>query len=89
MTEDGKALGAQEARLKTEVSQEEAPISGLPAQFDLREIKAVTPVRDQYDLGACWTFGALGSAESILLRNENAAYSYPLDLEFRERRPLF
>ena len=88
MTEDGKALGAQEARLKTEVSQEEAPISGLPAQFDLREIKAVTPVRDQYDLGACWTFGALGSAESILLRNENAAYSYPLDLEIQGEKTI-
>lgn len=88
MTEDGKALGAQEARLKTEVSQEEAPISGLPSQFDLREIDAVTPVKDQYDLGACWTFGAMGSAESILLRNENASYSYPLDIQVQGEKTI-
>src|SRR5699024_504993 len=69
-------------------SQEEAPISGLPSQFDLREIDAVTPVKDQYDLGACWTFGAMGSAESILLRNENASYSYPLDIQVQGEKTI-
>lgn len=88
MTEDGKALGAQEARLKTEVSQEEAPISGLPSAFDLRDINAVTPVKDQYALGACWTFGAMGSAESILLRNENASYNYPLDIQIQGEKTI-
>lgn len=88
VTEDGMALGAQEARLKTDVSQEEAPISGLPSSFDLREIGAVTPVKNQYALGACWTFGAMGSAESILLRNENASYSYPLDIQIQGEKTV-
>ncbi len=44
---------------------------GLPAKYDLREKKKVTPVRDQGPNGSCWAFAAYASLESTLLPNEN------------------
>ena len=88
ISEDGKALGARVAGFQTEVASEEAPITNLPSAFDLREIKAVTSVKNQYDMGSCWTFGAMASAESILLRNENASYSYPMDLQIKGEKTI-
>ncbi len=44
---------------------------GLPAKYDLREKKRVTPIRDQGPNGSCWAFAAYGSLESTLLPNEN------------------
>lgn len=38
-----------------------------PAKYDLRERGMVSPVSDQNPFGSCWTFAALGSAESYLL----------------------
>lgn len=83
MTEDGRALGAKIVEHQTEVASEEAPITELPEQFDLRQIGAVTPIRNQYDMGSCWTFAAMGSAESVLMRNENACYTYPMDVQIQ------
>ena len=83
MTEDGRALGAKIVEYQTEVASEEAPITELPEQFDLRQIGAVTPIRNQYDMGSCWTFAAMGSAESVLMRNENACYTYPMDVQIQ------
>ncbi|MGI6006047.1 MAG: lectin like domain-containing protein [Ruminococcus sp.] len=88
LSEDGKALGAQVAGIQTDVSEEEAPITDLPEQYDLRQIGAVTSVKNQYGMGSCWTFGAMGSAESILLRNENASYSYPMDIQIQGEKTI-
>lgn len=49
----------------------------LPARFDLRDIGGVSTVKHQGNLGACWSFAAFGSAESILKRMGNMAYAYP------------
>ncbi len=46
-------------------------IAELPARYDLREEKLVTPVRDQGYKGACWAFGTYGSLESVLLKAMN------------------
>lgn len=45
------------------------------AQYDLRNDGKLTPVRNQGSCGACWTFAALGSVESMLLPGENRDFS--------------
>lgn len=49
------------------------PATNLPEKFDLRDINAVTPVKNQGWIPSCWTFAAMSSAESILLRQNNIA----------------
>lgn len=39
----------------------------LPERFDLRESHRITEVKDQAPWGTCWSFAALGSAESSAL----------------------
>ncbi|MDO5112396.1 MAG: C1 family peptidase [Clostridia bacterium] len=39
----------------------------LPSSYDLRAQGRVTPVRDQSPYGTCWSFAAIGAAESNLL----------------------
>jgi C1A family cysteine protease len=49
-----------------------------PSSYDLRTANGqnrVTPVRDQGDCGACWTFAALASVESGLLPGETRDFS--------------
>ncbi len=41
----------------------------VPKKYDMRN-SYVTPVRDQGDLGVCWTFATAGVAESYLLQND-------------------
>ena len=43
------------------------PVTKLPEKFDLRDIGAVTPVKNQGWIPSCWTFATMSSAESILL----------------------
>lgn len=50
-----------------------APVTSLPEKFDLRDIGAVTPVKNQGWIPSCWTFATMSSAESILLRQNNIA----------------
>lgn len=46
-----------------------------PLQYDLRSQGRVTPVRDQGQCGACWSFGSLASVESILLPQQTWDFS--------------
>ena len=39
----------------------------LPAAYDLRQHNRVSPVKNQGDLGLCWTFSTYASLESFLL----------------------
>ncbi|MEG0382753.1 MAG: lectin like domain-containing protein, partial [Christensenella sp.] len=57
-----------------------APMSALPSKFDLREIGAVSAVKNQGEIGACWTFGAMSSAESVFMRRNNTAFTYPMNI---------
>ena len=47
----------------------------FPAQFDLRTMGKLTPVRDQGPFGTCWAFGAYGSLESFLLPGSERDFS--------------
>lgn len=52
--------------------------NSLPSSYDLRNVDGknyITPVRDQGNLGLCWTFASAGAAESNLLRTNNESYS--------------
>jgi len=51
----------------------------LPAQYDLRDEGLVTPVRDQGQLGTCWTFAAYASLESAILKASAASSSLSSD----------
>ena len=46
----------------------------IPSRFDLRDVKAVTPVRIQGDANSCWAFGACGALESALLKSTGVEY---------------
>ena len=48
----------------------------LPARFDLRDWGWVSSVKDQGDMGACWTFGACGALESALLKATGIEYDF-------------
>lgn len=48
-----------------------------PSKYDLRNVAGknyVTPVRNQGNLGNCWTFASAGSVESYLLKTNNKSY---------------
>ncbi|MBO4854289.1 MAG: Ig-like domain-containing protein, partial [Oscillospiraceae bacterium] len=49
--------------------------SKLPARYDLREEKCVTPVRNQGKMGSCWSFAAFASLESSVLRASISEYA--------------
>ena len=49
----------------------------VPSSYDLRNVDSnnyVTPIRNQGNLGLCWTFATAGAAESRLLKLNNASY---------------
>ncbi|MBN2519272.1 MAG: PKD domain-containing protein, partial [Bacteroidales bacterium] len=75
-TEDGHYLGYRPSPLYiiTEIpGQNETDkfksTEAYPAKYDLRELELVTSVKDQGDIGACWSFGVIGSIESNWLMN--------------------
>lgn len=49
-------------------------VVNLPARFDLREWGWLTPVKNQGEMGACWTFGTIAALESALLKTTGITY---------------
>ena len=55
-----------------------AEIINVPSSYDLRNVNGnnyVTPIRDQGNLGICWTFATAGAVESHLLKTTNTSYT--------------
>jgi C1A family cysteine protease/uncharacterized protein YjdB len=50
--------------------------TSLPAQYDLRTLSRLSPVRDQGQIGSCWSFGTYGSLESWMLTNSLGQQDY-------------
>lgn len=57
-----------------------APVTNLPSRFDLRETGTMTPVRNQGQIGSCWTFAAIACVENNLARTGGDAVDYPSSL---------
>ena len=51
-----------------------APV--FPRTFDLRELGALSPVRDQDPYGTCWAFASLASLESTFLKAGKGAFDF-------------
>ena len=69
-------------------SRDVAKDINVPSRYDLRNDNGnnyVTPVRDQGNLGICWTFATAGAAESYLLKTTNSSYT-PSSQLFSERQ---
>lgn len=53
--------------------------SSLPEQFDLRNVNGtigITSVKDQGNIGSCWTFAACGAMESNLKYKQGETYDF-------------
>ena len=69
LSHSGGSVG-QCVKQRTEHDQQPAaggrtadPVTNLPEKFDLRDIGAVTPVKNQGWIPSCWTFATMSSAE--------------------------
>ncbi|ALT67882.1 C1 family peptidase [Methanobrevibacter millerae] len=51
----------------------------LPDKFNLKDYGLVGPVRDQGNMGACWTFATSGALESALLKATGKLYNFSQD----------
>ena len=51
-------------------------IKDLPTKFDARDYNWVSSVKDQGEIGSCWTFGTCGALESALLKATQIEYDF-------------
>jgi predicted outer membrane repeat protein len=51
-------------------------VTNLPSRYDSRDWGWVSSVKDQGDMGSCWTFGTCGALESTLLKVTGIEYDF-------------
>ena len=66
---DGKGI-------KLELLNNSIIVDNLPSRFDSRDWGWVTSVKNQGNMGSCWTFGNCGALESALLKATGIAYDF-------------
>jgi len=72
----GKGLIPLPVRFKNFNTNGLPKATDLPAQYDLRTLSRLSPVRDQGQIGSCWTFATYGSLESWMLTSGNGQQDY-------------
>ena len=65
-----------ETGAKIVINGTDIPIKDLPSSFDARKLGWVSSVKDQGDIGSCWTFGTCGALESALLKATGIEYDF-------------
>ena len=51
-------------------------VAALPSRYDSRDWGWVSSVKDQGNMGSCWTFGTCGALESALLKATGIEYDF-------------
>ena len=69
-------LNVESSQTKFNVLNNTINVENLPKRFDLRDWGWVSPVKDQGNRGACWTFGITSALESVLIRYANVTYDF-------------
>nr|MCR5026287.1 hypothetical protein [Methanobrevibacter sp.] len=64
-------LGAELKLINNTIS-----VVNLPSKYDSRDWGWVSSVKNQGDMGACWTFGNIGALESALLKATGIEYDF-------------
>ncbi len=64
-------IGAQITLNKSNIT-----IKDLPSKFDARDYGWVSSVKNQGNMGACWTFGTCGALEAALLKATGIEYDF-------------
>ena len=62
--------------MKLELINNTIDVNDLPARFDLRDWGWVSSVKNQGDMGSCWTFGSCGALESALIKATGIEYDF-------------
>nr|WP_296889687.1 C1 family peptidase [uncultured Methanobrevibacter sp.] len=58
------------------INETNITIKDLPSHFDARDYGWVSSVKDQGDMGSCWTFGTCGALEAALLKTTGIEYDF-------------
>ena len=65
-----------ETGAKIELNGSNITIKDLPVKFDARDYNWVSSVKDQGDMGSCWTFGTCGALEAALKKATGIEYDF-------------
>ena len=64
----------KESGMKIQLINNTINVENLPLRYDSRDWGWISSVKDQGDMGACWTFGNCGALESTLLKATGIEY---------------
>ena len=76
--EEKKELGEIPVSLIVDYAPTDTVKANLPSSYNLRSVNGknfVSPIRNQGELGICWTFSSASSVESYLLMKSNTSYN--------------
>ena len=66
----------KEKGMEIELINNTINVTNLPSHYDSRDWGWVSSVKDQGEMGSCWTFGNCGALESTLLKETGIEYDF-------------